>query len=65
MLRPTLTLAFLNQGVAHRAITTASYNNSVVARRPFFDSCRAVLTAASPGQSLGDGVKYIGICGFG
>ena len=42
MLRAALALAFLNQGVAHRAIATASDNNSVVARRPFLDSGRAI-----------------------
>ena len=42
MLRATLTLAFLNQGVGHRAITSASYNNSVAG------SVLAVLKRADP-----------------
>ena len=42
ILRATLALAFLSQGFAYRAITSASYNNSAVARRPFFHSGRAI-----------------------
>lgn len=47
MLRATLALPLLNQGVAQPAITTASYNNSVEARRTLLNSGRTVLAGRS------------------